>query len=265
VEPLTWEVVGRSHRATAIFSIGWLRDAEARFGDPRRLALTNFGPVVAATAPTTPDLDFMNRVYGLGPERIDLVPEILEHYRQLGLRPWFELPPHVDFDALSQLLAAGGCRQIGFYSGLAGRPVVEGRPAAPTIEISVAGVDDSEGFAALRTAGHQAPQGAEQVVLGWPGMHGVTTYLAWINGEPVGTAALLVHEGVGYLADASTIPVARGQGVQSALIARRIADAASARCDLVTALAAPYSTSHHNLERGGLRLAYQLAVWRAQA
>jgi hypothetical protein len=43
-----------------------------------------------------------------------------------------------------------------------------------------------------------------------------------------------------------------------------VADARSAGCDLVTSRAAPYSTSHRNLERGGLRLAYQLAVWRAR-
>src|SRR5439155_21429297 len=118
-------------------------------------------------------------------------------------------------------------------------------------------------FADLRVAGHEIPAEARESVVGWPRIDGVTTYVARMGGEPAGSGALFIHDGVGYLADASTLPPARGRGVQAALIARRVRDAHRRGCNLVGSLAAPYSTSQRNLERGGLRLAFQLAVWRA--
>jgi hypothetical protein len=54
----------------------------------------------------------------------------------------------------------------------------------------------------------------------------------------------------------------RGRGCQSALLSRRIADAAAAGCDSVASLAEFGSGSHRNLERAGLRVAFTQAVWR---
>jgi GNAT superfamily N-acetyltransferase len=83
-----------------------------------------------------------------------------------------------------------------------------------------------------------------------------------VDGTPAAAGALVVHEGVGYLADAATDPRFRGRGCQTALIRRRIADAALAGCDLVAAQAEFGSTSQRNLERGGLRICCTKAVWR---
>jgi N-acetylglutamate synthase-like GNAT family acetyltransferase len=101
-------------------------------------------------------------------------------------------------------------------------------------------------------------------VRGWFGKAGWRLYLARVDGVPAGSAALTVGGGLGYLANAATAPEMRGRGCQTALLARRIADAAAAGCDEVVSLAEFGSGSQRNLERAGLRVAFTQAVWRMQ-
>ncbi|HEX6610809.1 MAG TPA: hypothetical protein VF051_08530, partial [Hyphomicrobiaceae bacterium] len=56
-------------------------------------------------------------------------------------------------------------------------------------------------------------------------------------------------------------PVLRGRGLQSALLDQRIADAAEQGVDFVFSGAAPFSTSHRNMERAGLRIAFMRSLW----
>jgi hypothetical protein len=68
--------------------------------------------------------------------------------------------------------------------------------------------------------------------------------------------------GVGLLANSATVPAFRQRGCQTALIRRRLADAAEQGCELVAAQCAFGGASQRNLERAGLRIAYTKAVWR---
>src|SRR5436189_180221 len=52
-------------------------------------------------------------------------------------------------------------------------------------------------------------------------------YVAFVDGDPAGAGALSILDGVGHLANVATIPALRGRGVQTALIRRRIRDAAA--------------------------------------
>ena len=89
-----------------------------------------------------------------------------------------------------------------------------------------------------------------------------TFYAASVDGHDAAVGVLSVRDGIGYLANASTVERFRRRGCQTALVARRIADAASAGCELVTALTEFGSASQRTLERCGLRLAYTKTVWR---
>jgi GNAT superfamily N-acetyltransferase len=86
--------------------------------------------------------------------------------------------------------------------------------------------------------------------------------LARVDGVPAGIGGLFVSRGVGYLGPAATLPAFRGRGVQSALIADRLARAAAGGCELVAAHASFGTSSHHNLERAGLRLLQTKTLWR---
>ncbi len=79
----------------------------------------------------------------------------------------------------------------------------------------------------------------------------------WFAGEePVGGAALTVHEGVALFFGDAILTGARRKGWQSLLIRERLAAAQQAGCDLATTSVLPGSASHRNYERAGFQLIY---------
>jgi len=88
---------------------------------------------------------------------------------------------------------------------------------------------------------------------------GVTCYLALRDGVIAGGATMRVAEGVAQFG-AATAPAHRRRGVQTALIAARVADAAVAGCDLAIVTTQPGSKSQQNLQRRGFELLYTRAV-----
>jgi hypothetical protein len=94
---------------------------------------------------------------------------------------------------------------------------------------------------------------------------GALAFLAELDGKAIATGALCLHEGVALLAGASTIPEARKQGAQLALLKRRLRHAAEHGCDLAMMGALPGSVSQRNAERHGFRIAYTRIKWRRPA
>jgi GNAT superfamily N-acetyltransferase len=90
---------------------------------------------------------------------------------------------------------------------------------------------------------------------------GNVAFFAELEGRPVGTGALSIHDGVALFAGASTIPSARKQGAQRALLEARLRHAAEHGCDLAMMGAAPGSSSQRNAERQGFRIAYTRVKW----
>ncbi|HEY9473245.1 MAG TPA: GNAT family N-acetyltransferase, partial [Mycobacteriales bacterium] len=89
---------------------------------------------------------------------------------------------------------------------------------------------------------------------------GLRHYLATVDGRPAAAAALFTAQGTSLLAGAATLPGFRGRGCQTALIARRLADAA-ASSDLTVVTAAFASASHDNLARQGFQITHTRMVW----
>ncbi|NLG96304.1 MAG: GNAT family N-acetyltransferase [Chloroflexi bacterium] len=85
-------------------------------------------------------------------------------------------------------------------------------------------------------------------------------YFAFKDGQPAGGGGMYAHQGVVELGGASTLVQFRRQGVQRALIEKRLADARAQGCDLAMVLTSPGSGSQRNLERTGFRLAYSKIV-----
>jgi GNAT superfamily N-acetyltransferase len=81
-------------------------------------------------------------------------------------------------------------------------------------------------------------------------------YLAFVDGAIAGGAAVSAQHGVCGLFGASTLPAFRRRGVQSALLATRLAWAREIGCDLAVSITQPGSISHRNIERNGFRVAY---------
>jgi hypothetical protein len=87
----------------------------------------------------------------------------------------------------------------------------------------------------------------------------VTRYVAWLGGQPAGAGASFVADRVVGIFGTSTLPRFRRKGVQRALVARTISDAAG-KADLVIATTEPGSTSQRTFERLGFQVLYTRAI-----
>ncbi|HEV7768048.1 MAG TPA: GNAT family N-acetyltransferase [Thermoanaerobaculia bacterium] len=95
----------------------------------------------------------------------------------------------------------------------------------------------------------------------WAASNGMSAFFAELDGQAIGTGAVGIYDGVAILAGASTIPTARKQGAQKALLQARLRHAAEQGCDLAMMCAAPGSASQRNAERQGFRIAYTRIKW----
>ena len=248
---ITYDLIARLEGAGIEFMLGWL-------GRLDFVRLERFGAAVAAVCPERPDLDFVNTVYGLTPADAGRVEAILALYREHRLRPWLEVPPAPGFERLGEALAAVRAQAGGFLAMLFGPP----EAAEPELPVREIGPDEAERFALTLLRGHEAPESDTAAVAHGYSLPGLRRYLVELDGEPAAAAALARAGELAYLANASTVPAFRGRGCQTALIRRRILDAAAAGCTLVCCQTALASPSQRNLERAGLRVAYVKTVWR---
>lgn len=91
---------------------------------------------------------------------------------------------------------------------------------------------------------------------------GAYCFLAELDGNPIAEGMMIVCNGVALLGGTSTIPAARRQGAQLALMQARLELAAALGIDLAMLVAQPGSPSHRNAEREGFRPAYMQSKWQ---
>jgi N-acetylglutamate synthase-like GNAT family acetyltransferase len=89
---------------------------------------------------------------------------------------------------------------------------------------------------------------------------GSVRYIALRDGVVAGGAGLRIDEGVAQMTGAATAPAHRRHGVQTALLAVRLADAAAAGCDIAVVTTQPGSKSQQNIQARGFDLLYTRAV-----
>jgi GNAT superfamily N-acetyltransferase len=87
------------------------------------------------------------------------------------------------------------------------------------------------------------------------------SFFAFIDSEPVATGVLCLGGGVALLGGACTVPEARKQGAQSALLSTRLRYARDQGCDIAMVCTQPGSASQRNAERNGFGIAYTRIKW----
>ena len=210
-------------------------------------------------------LPAFSRVVGLRPGHEQHIKPLVLWYLEHGIKPTFEMVPGMYGAALGSELTRLGFYQSGFHASLIGAP---GGAALANREDEIEPVTTAEAMEDYLDA-YVAGWGIAEKdrtqfkvnVRPWLQQRGWTLYLARVNGRPAGAATLYVHQRVGYLADAATDPEFRRRGLQTALLRRRLYDAAAAGADLVFSGADPFSTSHRNMERVGMRLQFVRSKW----
>jgi hypothetical protein len=184
-----------------------------------------------------------------------------------GAPVFHEVSPMAD-PALVGRLSARGYHPIELTSVLF-RPTAGelSGPRTPGLTVRRAGPEEAEQWAGVMAEGwaSEAPGlGDFMFTLGQTsanaeGYHG---FLAELDGRPVASGGLSLGEGVALLAGASTIPAARRQGAQLALLQARLRFAAGQGYPLAMMAALPGSASQRNAERQGFRIAYTRIKWQ---
>jgi len=217
---------------------------------------------VALMAKHFPNPNF-NRVAGLNGDQAGEIEPLVRWYRDNGIAPRFEILPRESDGELGRELSRLGLYPSAFHTAL----VRDAGPVADAGDVRLEQVTDAatmDAFLDAYIAGWKLPDGAgfkRNVSAGWLDRPGWSLYFARVDGKPAAEGILYVRDSVGYLADASCDPAFRRRGLQAALLARRIADAREAGADFVCSGAAYLSTSHRNMERAGMRILFNRAIW----
>lgn len=210
------------------------------------------------------DMPAFNRLLGLGleaPITGALLDEATDWYRSAGAARFFiPLSKMAERPAVVRLLESRGFHHYNNWAKLY-RPV---RPA-PVVEtelrIVTAGARQREAFAEVLLKSFEWSEALRPLLANPLGRPGWKHYLAYDGETPVAAAALYIRGRMASMAFAGTLPEYRGRGAQSALIARRLQDAAEAGCRwalVETAQDKPERpvSSFRNLRRLGFELAY---------
>jgi acetyltransferase (GNAT) family protein len=127
--------------------------------------------------------------------------------------------------------------------------------------------DESEPFGMIAATGFGLPPWASAFFAGLHRKPGWHCYLARVEGEAAGCAAMFIQSGTAELGIAATLEPARGRGCQTALLHRRIVDAAAAGCHTLSVKTGERtperpSTSYGNILRAGFEEAYLRPNWQ---
>jgi GNAT superfamily N-acetyltransferase len=232
-------------------------------------------PVAGGVATFAEDGSPYNKIAGLGfgglPDAAAL--DVIERaFAGQGAAVQAEVASLAD-PALVDMLTAREYRLASFENVL-GRELTTGSQPVevPGIEVRRSGPDELDAWVELVTdaAVHPDTQGVpmeefprdtlERAERDSAAIDGIRRYVALRHDQLAGGASLRIAGGVAQLTGAGTVPAHRRNGVQTALLAARLADAAAEGCDVAVVTTQPGSKSQQNVQRRGFDLLYTRAV-----
>jgi ribosomal protein S18 acetylase RimI-like enzyme len=217
----------------------------------------------------------MNKVLGLGlgvsvtDEDLDAI-ELFYDERECPIQ--IELCPLVSVDLVAKLHARGYVLK-GFENELACALPTTVPPTHNGHRVDVlTGDRDDEAFLRATVEGFSVPDSGSHADAPAPDVletvgramrqfihPDIVRYLVWIDGEPAGAAASVITNGVLGIFGTGTRPAYRRRGVQSAIVAKAMHDAAG-RADLAIATVEPGSISQRTFERLGFQVLYTRSI-----
>lgn len=230
------------------------------------------GGLASFTAPGSP----LNKVAGLGfggsLEERELE-EVENAFAKRGAPVQVEVSSLADPEVVRRLTRRGYTLQG--FENVSGRALPAGLPAHAQDGLEVTQSPLSEiptwldvvitAFATADTQGVPSHESyprdlLEEVMADMATAAGFSRFLARRDGAPAGGASLRLFEGVATLCGAATLPEHRRRGVQSALLATRLAVAVESGCDVAVVTTQPGSKSQENVQRQGFDLLYTRAI-----
>jgi hypothetical protein len=247
--------------------------ANAQFVEARAQASPEVGATWIAVAETYAMFDGvgspLTQTFGLGAFQIitaEDMDQIEEFFTSRGAGIYHEVCPLADQSAFT-LLSERGYKPVEFSNVLY-------RPISPDLRLD----SQRNGDVKIRIIEkHEGERWAQTAFEGWCEFEevahmiremGLVTvrskalpFIAELQKNAIATGALIINGDVALLAGASTIPAARRQGAQLALLEERLRYAATQGCTIGMMVAQPGSGSQRNAERHGFRVAYTRTKW----
>jgi len=241
------------------------RDLSDRLG----LELSEAGGALVSIARGHPTI-LINRVVGLGMDRPAdraTVEDIVKRYRDAGIERYFlQLDPSAAPDELPGWLEQAGLER--YHRAWAKfKRGAEATPAVGT-DLSIREIDANHAndFGRIAAAGFELEDSWIPALAGLVGREGWHVYMSFDGDVPAGCGAVLIHERVGWLDWAATLPEFRRRGSQGAIISRRISEGIALGCDAFATctgeeVAGDAQHSYRNIERFGFRRTHARANW----
>lgn len=207
-----------------------------------------------------------NHIVGMGlygPVTVADVDRVEEFYRSRGVPCEIVVSPLTD-RSLLEVLAPRGYRITEFNSVLILR-LARHDLIGPADGITIERVNEvteqiwdrviAKGFAEFGPL-------PENLFAAFASVPDTLCFLARVEGQPAGGAvgAIMQEAGIAALFGTATLQGFRRRGVQTALINRRLWEAAKAGCEYAVVSTLPGSGSQRNMERRGFRVAYTKLV-----
>jgi GNAT superfamily N-acetyltransferase len=238
----------------------------------RGIELRDFGSVQASIAADLPEVGMLNLLLGAAKDPGgESLAAAAEWASSRGVAPYVPVTPGLPGSAPAE----AWLREHGFEPAYAWMKFVRDPhpprfPAPKDVEVVELSGSGREPFGTIAAIGFGLPAWAADFFAHLPGREGWRCYLARLDGEAQACAAMLIDGGIAEFGVAATLEGARGRGCQTALLHRRIGDAAEAGCHTLfveTGERVPDrpSASYRNILRAGFEEAYLRPNWQRRS
>jgi len=232
------------------------------------IELREFGSVQATTTGALPQVPMLNLLLGAPEAAASDLADAVAWAEEHGISPYVPVTPGLEGSGAAE----AWLREHGFEPAYAWMKFVRDPhpprfPAPDGVEVVELGSADEEPFGAIAAVGFGLPAWGAEFFARLPGRPGWRCYVARVEGKAQACAAMLVEDGIAEFGVAATLEEARGRGCQTALLHRRICDAAEAGCHTLfveTGERVPDrpSASYRNILRAGFEEAYLRPNWQ---
>jgi GNAT superfamily N-acetyltransferase len=234
--------------------------------------LRRFGTIQASIVADLPEVGMLNLLLGAAEDQgaTDLA-AAAEWAEARGVAPYVPLTPGLPGSAAAEAwLQENGFEPAYAWMKFVRDPHPPRFPAPKGVEVVELTEPDQEPFGTIAAIGFGLPAWGAEFFAHLPGRSGWRCYAARVDGETQGCAAMLIEDGIAELGVAATLEGARGHGCQTALLHRRICDAAEAGCHTLfveTGERVPGrpSASYRNILKAGFKEAYLRPNWQRRA